>query len=60
MANKLNVTTSTNALSIATGADAGNYVVIDNAGVAGFNGAGDALIKLTAGAANVKATSFIV
>ena len=38
---------------------AGSYVVINSAGIAGFNGA-DATIKLTAGAANVKATSFIV
>ena len=42
-----------------TGSDAGSYVVINSAGIAGFNGA-DATIKLTAGAANVKATSFIV
>jgi hypothetical protein len=40
--------------------DAGSYVVINNAGVPGFNGGLDAVIKLTAGAANVNASSFIV
>jgi hypothetical protein len=40
--------------------DAGSYVVINNAGVAGYNGGLDAVIKLTAGAANVHASSFIV
>ena len=40
--------------------DAGSYVVINNAGVPGYNGGLDAVIKLTAGAANVHASSFIV
>jgi cysteinyl-tRNA synthetase len=39
--------------------DSGSYVIINNAGVAGFNGGLDAVIKLTAGAANVHASSFI-
>jgi cysteinyl-tRNA synthetase, unknown class len=39
--------------------DAGSYVIINHAGVAGFNGDVDAVIKLTAGAANVHASSFV-
>ncbi len=41
------------------GSDAGTYVVINGAGVAGFNGGADAVIRLTAGGSNVHASSFI-
>ena len=40
------------------GSDAGSYVVINNAGTAGFNSASDAVIKLSAGATSVSASSF--
>jgi Ca2+-binding RTX toxin-like protein len=42
-----------------TGADAGSYVVINNAGVAGYNSGSDAVIKLLTGSASVTSTSFI-
>jgi hypothetical protein len=40
------------------GSDAGSYVVINNAGQAGFNSSSDAVVKLSTGSANVTATSF--
>lgn len=48
-------------VSLTGGSDAGSYVVINNAGTAGFDSLHDAVIKLTnGGVSNVAASSFIV